>query len=255
MTTKIVPFTKQRQPDAYYHGVPIYWDAPHTNNSASTGREYGADKTGEPHIPASPATGDAPLERSWAAATASGVDLTPGGRVIPLIEIYGLTDPRTGEVRYVGKAVCAQKRLKSHLRDARRRRTPVYDWINKLGRLGLTPGVVVLVRCEPEAWPDTERRIIAEYRASGHLLNVADGGDEPHCPVEVRRENGRRNARARNPVFHELLRWLGSEIRFFRLRGREETAAKMEKAQRVMQGLDAEQRERFVELWQQRQAQ
>lgn len=57
--------------------------SPFWNNSASTGREYGADKTGEPHIPASPATGDAPLERSGAAATASGVDLTPGGRVFP----------------------------------------------------------------------------------------------------------------------------------------------------------------------------
>jgi hypothetical protein len=46
------------------------------------------------------------------------------------IIIYGLFDPRTGELRYVGKARDPQKRLKGHL--AARRRTPVYDWIGAL---------------------------------------------------------------------------------------------------------------------------
>jgi hypothetical protein len=50
-------------------------------------------------------------------------------------EIYGLLDPRDGKLRYIGKAVCAAKRLKSHLRDARKRDTPVYRWINELGGL------------------------------------------------------------------------------------------------------------------------
>lgn len=104
--------------------------------------------------------------------------------------IYALTDPRDGEVRYIGKANDARKRLRGHLRDARRRRTPVYNWINKLARLGLEPGMTVLVECDPECWKDEERRLIAEHRASGRLLNVAEGGDEPHCPLEVRRRNG-----------------------------------------------------------------
>jgi len=43
--------------------------------------------------------------------------------------IYALTDPSTGEVRYIGKANDPSARLKSHLMDSRRRNTPVYRWI------------------------------------------------------------------------------------------------------------------------------
>lgn len=58
-----------------------------TNNSASTGREYGADKTGEPNIPANPATGDASLRRSEAAPTVSGDNPPPGGGVMYFIRM------------------------------------------------------------------------------------------------------------------------------------------------------------------------
>ena len=41
-------------------------------------------------------------------------------------------------------------------------------------------------------WPEAERRLIAEYRANGKLLNVADGGDEPFCSKELRVALGNR---------------------------------------------------------------
>lgn len=105
-------------------------------------------------------------------------------------EIYGLFDPRDGALRYVGKANNSSDRLKRHMRDARRRRTPVYDWIEKLGAFGMVPMLRVLERATD--WREAECRLIAEARARGErLLNLADGGDQPACSDATRKANGR----------------------------------------------------------------
>tara|TARA_R110002051_G_scaffold22502_2_gene58162 strand:+ start:2618 stop:3172 length:555 start_codon:yes stop_codon:yes gene_type:complete len=112
------------------------------------------------------------------------------------VAIYALTDPRTGADRYIGKANDAARRFKGHLRDARRRDTPVYRWIRKLDREGLIPGMRMVAKCEPQNWQRLEALLIEQARRRGAaLLNVAAGGDEPFCPTEVRAANGRANAR------------------------------------------------------------
>lgn len=102
--------------------------------------------------------------------------------------IYALCD-QDGAIRYIGKANDVAKRVASHMRDMHRRDYPLYRWLRKNGR----PKVIVLHVCaEGEDWRPIERALIAEARArGGRLLNVADGGDEPHCSIEVRRANGR----------------------------------------------------------------
>jgi hypothetical protein len=122
-------------------------------------------------------------------------------------EIYALCCPDTGEVRYIGKAKDSEARLKSHLRDARRRKTPVYCWINKLMAAGKIPAMRVLEIADD--WREAERRLIAQHRGP-RLLNLAEGGDEPHCPSEVRAANGRKNAQAReaDPVKRTIHRFL-----------------------------------------------
>lgn len=113
------------------------------------------------------------------------------------VEIYALIDPRDGRVRYIGKANNAEARFKAHLRE-KRRVTPVYCWIGKLRKLGLTPALNVISVCSACDWQNHERAAIAEARAtSDGLLNVADGGDEPYCPTKVRADNGRKNAALR----------------------------------------------------------
>lgn len=134
------------------------------------------------------------------------------GEKLPVI--YGLTDPRTGEVRYIGKANDAAARLKGHLRETRRRRTPLYDWMRKLADQRIAPGLVVLETCDGD-WREAERRLIAEARSRGdRILNLADGGDEPFCSAEVRAENGRKVAATRriDPAARrvwELKRYVG----------------------------------------------
>ena len=104
--------------------------------------------------------------------------------------IYALTDPRhSGEIRYIGKAKDPIKRLAGHLRESRRRSTPVYTWIRKLASLGMKPGLLVL-ETDCADWEASERRHIAEGRANKlRLLNIANGGDGPECPEITRRTN------------------------------------------------------------------
>lgn len=113
------------------------------------------------------------------------------------VELYELLDPRDGEVRYIGKAVDAAKRFKGHLRDSRRRNTPVYAWVRSLAKAGTVPQMRVVATVPAARWQEEERRLIAEARAGGgRLLNLADGGDQPSCSAEVRAANGRANAKA-----------------------------------------------------------
>jgi len=104
--------------------------------------------------------------------------------------IYGLYD-QDGNLRYIGKAIDPAGRLKGHMRETRRS-TPIYSWIRKHG----CPELRVLEK-DCADWRESERRLIAEARARGEkLLNIADGGDEPFCPEDVRAKNGAATARA-----------------------------------------------------------
>jgi hypothetical protein len=52
---------------------------------------------------------------------------------------------------------------------------------------------VIVTDCTEANWRQLERFLINGFRERGKILfNVADGGDEPHCPIEVRRANGRK---------------------------------------------------------------
>jgi hypothetical protein len=110
------------------------------------------------------------------------------------MDIYALRDPRTGSVRYIGKANNAQQRFVGHSRDAARRNTPLYQWWRSLAQL---PVLEVIETVDPSNWVERERYWIAAYRLSDDLLNVAPGGNQPYCPREVRARNGATNSRTR----------------------------------------------------------
>ena len=125
--------------------------------------------------------------------------------------IYGLFDA-TGELRYIGKSNNPKKRLGSHLRDAKRLKTPLYAWINKHGM----PEMRVLEANCPD-WQEAERRHIADARARGErLLNIADGGDEPFCPPEVRASNWKKLQAHPNTVAQRKIngKWLNDPNRY-----------------------------------------
>lgn len=59
-----------------------------------------------------------------------------------LFLIYGLIDPRTGGIRYIGKSCSGMKRVRRHGRE--RGRTLRHRWLTQLQDLGLQHGVVIL---------------------------------------------------------------------------------------------------------------
>ena len=106
------------------------------------------------------------------------------------VEIYSLCCPVSGAVRYIGKANDTKKRLKSHIRDSKTRNTRVYQWIRSLAKDGLMPVAKVIMVSDSEKWQEHERELISKERENGaDLLNMAEGGDQPLCSVETRREN------------------------------------------------------------------
>ena len=78
-----------------------------------------------------------------------------------MTQIYVLIDPRTEEIRYVGKTV---KSLKARVADHRRR----FDW---------NPRIELVQEVLDDFWQEAERYWIAYYRSIGcDLVNVAKGG-------------------------------------------------------------------------------
>ena len=107
-----------------------------------------------------------------------------------LVDIYALSD-ETG-IRYIGKSNCAKRRYAAHMRNCLRRKTPVYNWINKCLARDFRPVLSVLERVPSCQWQEAEKRLIAKYRSDGaRLLNVAEGGEQPFCPDETRSNNAR----------------------------------------------------------------
>lgn len=154
------------------------------------------------------------------------------------VSIYGLIDPRSGLIRYIGKANDPAKRFASHVRDSARRSTPVYAWFRKLAGLGLQPEMLVLSECSD--WEAEERRLIAVARSKGYaLLNVAEGGDQPYCPHEVLVANGFKSAKAREGdvvkrTIHRFMKKAGSTLTHYRNAGNTDRVAKLVTALAVL---------------------
>ena len=97
--------------------------------------------------------------------------------LLPNSYIYGLLDPNNLEIRYVGKSIDPERRLKEHVRSTRRGdRTPRADWMKKL--LNQTPSIIILERVHLSDANEREKFWIAFMRKQGaRLLNLTEGGD------------------------------------------------------------------------------
>ena len=93
------------------------------------------------------------------------------------ILIYGLLDPRTNQVRYIGKTIePLRRRLKSHI-VARACKYPVNRWVKKLYDAGLRPEIFEIEAIAGN-WQEVEQFWIAYFKFLGaDLLNLAPGGD------------------------------------------------------------------------------
>jgi len=101
----------------------------------------------------------------------------------PATQIYGLVDPDTHLIVYVGKSVLSLRvRLSGHEYKARsgRTNTPVGCWIRRLQLEGKRPEIILLETTNGR-WQDSERAWIRKLRSEGAcLLNVHVGGNGAH---------------------------------------------------------------------------
>lgn len=94
--------------------------------------------------------------------------------------IYGLHDPHTDELRYIGQTIkSVELRLACHLAPGMlKRHSYLYRWLGGLVKAGLKPGTSVIVEAYDQ--PELDRleiEHIAKARRDGcRLVNMSDGG-------------------------------------------------------------------------------
>jgi hypothetical protein len=96
------------------------------------------------------------------------------------VTIYTLSDPRTGEVRYVGVTHGRlNQRLSTHLADGKaNQKSHRSHWIGALLKSGLRPVIAAIETVTDGTAFAREREVIAEYRLRGfRLVNNTDGGE------------------------------------------------------------------------------
>ncbi len=118
----------------------------------------------------------------------------------PKYLIYGLTDPRTEQVRYIGKSTIGMRRPREHGRKGRSN-AKCKNWLKSLHAKGLKFGIVVLEVCEnEESLNPAECRWIAYGRAENwELTNMTNGGEGTtgHIKSKETREALSRAAKSR----------------------------------------------------------
>lgn len=98
------------------------------------------------------------------------------------IRIYTLSDPLTGDVRYVGRTVNPlERRLREHINTARRgtlKDKAKEEWIVALHEQGLKPIIALIDEACLSTYRAAEKRWVAHYRLMfADLLNIKCGGD------------------------------------------------------------------------------
>ena len=95
--------------------------------------------------------------------------------------IYGLLDPRTSELRYIGLSTRGLARPRQSFAPSMALREGYHkrNWYNQLRRLGLRPSIVVLEYVpDGESLEAAEHKHILHHRSIGsRLINVTNGGE------------------------------------------------------------------------------
>jgi len=152
-------------------------------------------------------------------------------------KIYGIVDPQTGSIIYIGKANDVKARWKTHITDARKKKSRLYTWLNEKLDKNEKVEVIELASAISEDWGSLEKIVIAQYRAEGKLLNMANGGQEPPHDPETCAKNARKvvEKRMSDPFHYEIWRMkkeMGAYLKFLRKFGEDS-----EKYQKVVEKL------------------
>ena len=92
--------------------------------------------------------------------------------------IYALIDPRTNEIRYIGKADKPKCRLSIHIKDAKWELTYKGSWIRSLLVRGDCPVLQIVDEVLNSEWQSAESAYITFFKEEGlNLTNGTPGGE------------------------------------------------------------------------------
>ena len=101
------------------------------------------------------------------------------------VYIYGLIDPVTDTIRYVGKSNNPARRFGYHMRTANDG-THRGNWIENLKKRNLSPRMIILEVASDATWKTAESYWISVYKKN--LTNLTTGGEGLHGITEVTRK-------------------------------------------------------------------
>lgn len=122
-----------------------------------------------------------------------------------IIFIYGLIDPRTSEIRYIGYTPDLDKRLRYHIKDSKKEHNHKANWIKQLLREGLKPEITILQEVPYNQWAIAEMAWIRlGWEEGWPLTNDTEGGGgilgHKHSDEEKQRRRERMLGE-KNPFF------------------------------------------------------
>ncbi len=123
--------------------------------------------------------------------------------------IYGLVDPRTQELRYVGKANNPSQRWYNHLCTTEREHNHKANWIKQLRQIGMKPEWFSIEEVDQSQWQEAEIFWIRYFTYIGcNLTNGNEGGMGGVSPTpEVRQKRSvALRGRPKNPESVEKMR-------------------------------------------------
>lgn len=89
--------------------------------------------------------------------------------------IYGLVDPRTSKIRYIGYSYDPYQRFRFHLRDTNNTRK--VNWIKSILLVGINPEIIILQECPDEISAKKEEVEWIKFIGRHNLTNSTDGGE------------------------------------------------------------------------------
>lgn len=95
---------------------------------------------------------------------------------------YALVDPRTDEIRYVGKSNNPKSRLNVHMWDCAQgvsgRKSHKQHWLYQIKSAGLRPDLLIFDVISEKGWQRVECEWITTFEQAGcRLVNMTEGGE------------------------------------------------------------------------------
>jgi len=112
--------------------------------------------------------------------------------------VYVLKDPITGEIKYVGKTINPEKRIKEHIGEAVKSAQKI-SWILSLLNQGVEP-IIEIIASEDGDGSQLEKKYIREYISQGmQLLNIQNNEKNQGSRIGRKRRPHTRPNRKKGP--------------------------------------------------------